>query len=355
MKAMNLKSKQQGIALITVLMIAAVLIMFATFIINDRQVSDRRTFNIINNARASEYMVGAEVFGKSLLEQYFEQSKAERVVRTQPWATNPMQFPIENNLGTLEGQVRDMHSCFNLNSILMEAQNAVPETGGELAADELRDNTSSETIDQTNEFGKQLPGEKIYIKLIETLLPSEIEATPAELAATLRDWIDEDLEVSGADGAEDYTYTGYEIPYRTGNTLLGHTSELMVIKGYTPEIYDSIKDYICVLPTKEGTINVNTVQPEQALLVWALLDDVDLATVQQVLQDMPEEGYSEGDFFTALGNGKTSPEAAGRLAFDSKYLLMTATANIHTGRAQTKSLLLKNQNQFQVVARHIGD
>ncbi len=349
------KPKQTGIALITVLMIAAVLIMFATFIINDRQVSDRRTFNIINNARAAEYMVGAEVFGKSLLEQYFEQSKAERVVRTQPWATTPMQFPIENNLGQLEGQVRDMHSCFNLNSILMEAKNAGPTSNGEISQNELRDETASDAETQNTEFGKQLPGEKVYMKLIETLLPSEIEATPAQLAATLRDWLDEDLEVSGADGAEDYTYTGLEIPYRTGNTLLADSSELMVIKGYNAQIYDSIKDYICVLPTKEGTINVNTVKPEHAVLVWALLDEVDLATVQQVLQDMPEEGYSEGDFYTALGNGKASPEAAGRLAFDSKFMLMTATANIHTGSAQTKSLLLKNQNQFQVVARHIGD
>ncbi len=332
-------------------MVAAVLIMFATFIINDRQVSDRRTFNIINNARAAEYMVGAEVFGKSILEQYFEQSKAKRVVRTQPWATAPMQFPIENNLGKLEGQVKDMHGCFNLNSILMEATSNV---SAEEADSNLADTTTN-TANQNIEFGKQLPGEKVFVKLIETLLPSETEASPAELAATLRDWVDDDLEVSGADGAEDYTYTGYQIPYRSANNLLAHSSELMVIKGYTPEIYDAIKDYICVLPVKEGTINVNTVKPEQAILVWALLDGVDLATVQQALQDMPEEGYSEGDFFTALGSGKVSKEAAGRLAFDSKYMLMTARAVIHTGKAETKSLLLKNNNQFQVVARHIGD
>lgn len=350
---MKFPSKQRGIALITVLSISAILIMFATFIINERQISDRRTFNIINNARAGEYMVGAEVFGKSLLEQYFEQSQAERVVRTQPWASAPMQFPIENNLGKLEGQVKDMHSCFNLNSIVMEAPTGSSGSGD--GQSQLQEATETSVDNNQPQFGQKLAGEKVYAKLIESLLPSETEATPEQLAATLRDWIDDDLEVSGADGAEDYTYTGYEIPYRTANNLLAHTSELMVIKGYTAEIYDSIKDYICVLPTKEGTINVNTVKPEHATLVWALLDGVDLATVRQVLQDMPEEGYSEGDFFTALGNGKASKEATGRLAFDSKYMLVTATAHIHTGKAQTKSLLLKNKNQFQVVARHIGD
>ncbi|MRX28223.1 type II secretion system minor pseudopilin GspK [Kangiella sp. HZ709] len=349
----KLNQQQQGIALITVLMIAAVLMMFATFIINERQVSDRRTFNIINNARASEYMAGAEIFGTSLLSQFFEQSKAERVVRNQQWATTPMQFPIENNLGSLEGTVRDMHSCFNLNSLLVAANESGDRDGG--ADAELRDESRDAAVIDPVGFGKQLPGEKIYAKLLDSLLPSDAEATPAQLASTLRDWLDPDEEVSGADGAEDYTYTGYEIPYRAANNLLAHTSELLVIKGYTPEIYDAIKDYICVLPIQEGTINVNTVKPEHAVLVWALLDDVNLSTVQQVLQELPEEGYNEGDFFTALEGGKASKAASGRLAFDSKYFLMTARAVIHTGKAETKSLLIKNNNDFQVVARHIGD
>ncbi len=351
-----IKSQQQqsGIALITVLVIAAVLIIYATFILNDRQIGDRRTFNIINASRAQQYMVGAEAFGKSLLEQYFEQSKAKRVVRTQPWATIPMQFPIENNLGNLEGSVKDMHSCFNLNSILSEGAPASTGTSGSTQTELQAPSSQAVSQGAGRQFGEQLAGEKIFVKIIEPLMP-ESEATPTALAAALRDWVDDDQEVSGADGAEDYTYTGYQIPYRTGDTLLAHTSELLVIKGFTPEIYDAIKDYLCVLPIKEGTINVNTVKPEQAELVWALLDDVDLTTVRQVLQDMPEEGYSESDFFTALGTGKVSKEAAGRLVFDSKYLLMTATANIKTGRAQTHSLLLKNNNQFHVVSRHIGE
>ncbi|WP_251358888.1 type II secretion system minor pseudopilin GspK [Kangiella sp. TOML190] len=364
-KSIPNQNQQAGVALITVLVISAILIVYATFILNDRQISDRRTFNILNASRAQQYMAGAETFGISLLEQFLQQSKAKRLVRTQQWATTPMQFPIEDNQGTLEGSVRDMHSCFNLNSIVLEQQtpaSGAGQTGSGQAGGtdtELTDpNASSNatsSIGTSAGFGSQLAGEKIFIKIIEPLLPSETEATPTALAASLRDWVDEDQEVAGADGAEDYTYTGYEIPYRTGDTLLAHSSELLVIKGFTPAIYDAIKDYICVLPTKEGSINVNTVKPEQAELVWALLDGVDLATVRQVLEDMPDDGYEQGDFFTALGSGKLSKEGAGRLVFDSQYLLLTATANIKTGRAQTKSLLLKNNDQFQVVSRHIGD
>lgn len=358
---------QKGVALITVLVISAILVVYATFILNDKMILDRRTSNIISASRAEQYMSGAETFGVSLLQQYFEQSKAKRVTRTQPWATTPMQFPIESDRGKLEGYVKDMHSCFNLNSILMPSS-ASSDSSGKKPANEstepddirLQQDNGARTVNKKNsaeaqaEFGKKLPGEKLFIKLIEPLLP-ESEATASMLAATLRDWVDADQETSSADGAEDYEYTGYQIPYRTGDTFLGHSSELLTIKGFTPEIYDAIKDYICVLPTNEGTINVNTVKPEHAILVWFLLKDADLSAVKQVLSDMPEEGYSESDFFAALGKGEVAPDAQGRLVFDSKYLLMSARAQIGTGVAKTQSLLLKNGNKFSVVARHIGE
>lgn len=360
------RNSQKGVALITVLVISAILVVYATFILNDKMILDRRTSNIINASRAEQYMIGAEAFGVSMLQQYFEQSKVKRVVRTQPWATTPMQFPIENDRGNLQGSVKDMHSCFNLNSILMSSSTSVDGSGKEpdnepSEPDDIRlqqDNTQN-AIDKKDgpvqvAFGEKLAGEKIFIKLIEPLLP-ESEATASMLAATLRDWIDSDQEPASADGAEDYEYTGYQVPYRTGDTFLGHTSELLTIKGFTPEIYEAIKEYICVLPTNEGTINVNTVKPEHATLVWSLLKDVDLSTVTQVLNEMPEEGFSESDFFAALGQGKVAPEAQGRLVFDSKYLLMSAKAQIGTGVAKTQSLLLKNGNKFSVVARHIGE
>lgn len=343
---------QQGIALITVLVIFSVLSIMAIHILSNQHMNNQRTANIINSSRAYQYMYGAEEFAKSLLQEYFEESEQERVHRNQPWAQNPMMFPIEQNMGQLEGSVRDMHSCFNLNSIIMEP---LVEAG---AGDEGRgDSGGGLQLVGENDSGspdEQLPGQRLFAKLIEPLIENN-EASPQALAAAARDWIDDDLEPAGIDGAEDYTYTGYSKPYRAGNTFMAHTSELMVVKGFDANIYDSIKDYICVLPTEQGTINVNTVKPEQAELVWILLEDVDLATVRQALEQLPEDGYDEASFFETLGSGKVSQDGRSRLVFDSQYMQLTAKAMVQSGSAKVQSLLMKSENKFEVVARHIGD
>lgn len=343
--------KQNGIALITVLVIFSVLSIMAIHILSNQHMNNQRTANIINSSRAYQYMYGAEEFAKSLLQNYFEESDQERIHRNQPWAQNPMMFPIEQNMGQLEGSVRDMHSCFNLNSIIMEpvVQAGSEESGRGNGGGGLQ--VVEETGGQPDE---QLPGQKLFAKLIEPLI-EQSESSPQALAAAVRDWIDDDLEPAGIDGAEDYTYTGLTKPYRTANTFMAHTSELMVVKGFNAAIYDSIKDYICVLPTEQGTINVNTVKPEQAELVWILLEDVDLATVRQALEQLPEDGYDEATFFETLGSGKVSKDGRGRLVFDSQYMQLTATAMVQSGRAKVQSLLMKSDNKFQVVARHIGD
>lgn len=354
----TLPTKQSAIALITVLVVFSSVTLLSVHLLSNWSIQSHRTSNIINTSKAHQYLYGAEEFSKSLLSQFFEQEKDAKVHRKQDWAQAPMVFPIEQNRGKLEGELRDMHSCFNLNSILMEVP--IGSTGGKgsgaVTGNGLSGNTNiaDTTAVASAEYGKQLAGEKLFEKLIEPLI-SDSEVSPKALAAALRDWLDSDQEPSSQDGAEDYHYTGFEIPYRTADTLLAHSSELMVIKGFNAQIYDEIKDMICVLPTKEGTINVNTVKPEQAELVWILLEDAELSEVRQALEDMPDDGYDIGSFFDALSKGKLADEGKGRLAFDSKYMLLTATAQIQAGKAQTKTLLLKKDSEFQVVARHIGE
>lgn len=358
---------QRGIALISVLVIASVLMILATVLIDAQTISESRTANIVNSSRSTQYMDGVEFFATNILQEYYESSEQKRVHRLQPWADGPLVFPIENNTGSLEGKIRDMHSCFNLNSIVMPARRSGSERGAGGGSTGGTDSTltdggqgsdGSGADDDTNDDGskKQLAGEKLFIKLIEPLLQDlELEVSPTALASALRDWIDDDQEAASIDGAEDYYYTGLQVPYRTADTLLAHSSELTVIKGFSAAIYDKIKDFICVLPTIEGTINVNTVTPEQAELVWILLEDVELSKVQEVLEELPEDGFDQQTFFEALGSGKLSQDARGRLVFDSQFFQLKAQALVGSGRATMQSLLLKNKTEFSVVARHIGD
>jgi general secretion pathway protein K len=69
----------------------------------------------------------------------------------------------------------------------------------------------------------------------------------------LLDWIDEDFEVRYPDGAEEHYDT-----YRVANRAMVDTSELLLVKHVTVEIFNSLKPYITALPTTTD-INVNTI------------------------------------------------------------------------------------------------
>ena len=352
---MKALSKVRGVALITVLIIFSVLSVLAIQILNTQQMHVQRTANIINSSRAYQYMYGAEVFATAQLKEYFKESKAERVHRNQPWSQGAIAFEIEQGLGQLQGSIRDMHSCFNINSVLMEPVDTVgDEDGRQLGGDSNSGGRGGVKSGNDGSESSGMPGVDLFAKLLESSIDAE-EASPQALAVATKDFIDEDQEPAGIDGAEDYHYTGLQVPYRTADTLLAHTSELMVVKGFNADIYDSIKEYICVLPTIDGTINVNTVKPEHAELVWMLLEDVELSQVRQALQELPDDGYDESSFFEALGSGKVSKQGKGRLVYDSKYMLLTAEARVNTGTAVVRSLMLNSDNEFHVVARHIGE
>lgn len=141
------------------------------------------------------------------------------------WAQSLPPVPIDG--ATVEGCVIDLQGKFNLN-------NLVDESG---APDE-----------------QQL---QILRRLLTALT---IDETKAE---AIRDWIDSDIEVTGANGAEDDFYTGGTPAYRAANGPMVSPTELLLVKGFRVSDETGIDDYDQLLPhvATVGTgapINVNT-------------------------------------------------------------------------------------------------
>ena len=105
-----------------------------------------------------------------------------------------------------------------------------------------------------------------YSRLIKNL---DIEGGPG-LAGALADWIDSDDEprLYGAESA-DYR-AAYNKPYTPANAYLESVDDLLMIKGYDPEIFRLISPFVSAYNTG-GLVNINTA-PEEALM--ALSDDM---------------------------------------------------------------------------------
>ena len=190
------------------------------------------------------------------------------------------------------------------------------------------------------------------------LKQSEISGiTPESLSAPVIDWIDNDIEPLGIDGAEDMLYTGFEVPYRAANSPLASASELRVIKGYSAKIYRAIKDLVCVLPDiNVNKVNVNTILPENAA-VLAAVTGMNLSNAQEILGNVPEEGYDMSSFKQQLGNDNKIDTS--RIDFTSQHFLISIEVDFKGAKFRMKSLVKRESSQgdapFRVVTRYFGE
>ena len=180
----------------------------------------------------------------------------------------------------------------------------------------------------------------------KTVVGDEIEALrrlfrqlglPEDLTNAIRDWADEDSEVSVPDGAEDLEYLDRRPPYRSANRPLADINELYLISGFTEEIVNQLKPFVTALP-KETTVNVNTAPPE---VLAALFQDLSLDEARELLQVRELGPFThEKDFLNQLSRD-VKPRKTG---FDvsSKYFRSTCQAKVAKVEVAYEALIFRD-------------
>ena len=348
-------NKQSGTALITVVLIAAVVIIMVLESVKTIRYQKQLSSNLINRDQAASYLMGMEELAKIWLKKSFENSKEENVHLNQSWAQDDITFPLDG--GGMTASITDMQSCFNLNSLL-SSDTTQSESRG-TAPGNARDPKEEEKLPETGVAEAPI-GQQIFEELVNQV-QDDSSITGKALAAVLRDWLDTDSEPFEADGAEDDYYQAMELPYRTGNGLISHVSELRAMKNYSHNIFMSLLPFVCVLPDENvNQINVNTVHEERAEILYAALGakGISLSDVKAAISSRGEKGYeSVEEFIEELGanKDKINKKFKARLGVKSEYFQMTAKAEIGKTRVAMKTLFKKDdKNNFKVVSRYFG-
>ncbi|MCW8875816.1 MAG: type II secretion system minor pseudopilin GspK [Kangiellaceae bacterium] len=344
-------SKQKGTALVTVVLIAAVVIVMVIESVKTIRFQKQLSSNLINRDQAYSYLMGMEELAKIWLKRAFENEKEDVVHLNQPWAQDNITFPIDG--GAMTATIKDMQSCFNLNTIAA-ADNSPGDSRGKDDEDNRRGESPEVPNASRNGAKGELPGQQIFQQLLGQVMDSS-EVPAQDLAAAARDWMDEDFEPFDQ-GAEDDFYQGLEVAYRTPNSSIAHVSELRTIKGFSRPVYDSIKKLVCVLPKNVNTINVNTVEAENYAIIYAALKNnkVNSSSVQQALSERPEEGYTAVKEFT--DKLESSEKDLGEyLSVTSKFFMVNAKAEIGKTRVSLKTIFERDEdNNFKVISRYYG-
>jgi general secretion pathway protein K len=262
------RTGEQGMALITVLLLVAVMGALTASALETISHSMRIAGNSRTGMQARYHALGAEALALARLEALVTAS-GSKLTLAGGWHGQAFPLPAPD-AAAVTARVTDGGNCFNLNSVV---------DGGDAARLVARPRGITQLTALMTSLG----------------IP---EASARQTAFALADWIDAD----GAPlplGGEDESYAAAPVRYRTGNTLLAERSELRAVAGVTAETYEIIRPWVCALPTTEmSPINVNTLAPAQAPLLAMLLPGrLGMDAARQVLAGRPAEGWDDGVIF----------------------------------------------------------
>ncbi|HLF23410.1 MAG TPA: type II secretion system minor pseudopilin GspK, partial [Burkholderiales bacterium] len=220
-----MKSAQQGVALITAMLIVAIIATLATSLALGQQVWLRQTQNLADLAQAEQVRQGAYEYAAAVLlrdEKSTLTNKSDNL--QEAWAQPFPPLPVEG--GVVVISIADAQARFNLNNLVQH---------GQPVGDEI----------------------EIFRRLLAQL------GLSADLVNPLIDWLDADSNTL-AGGAEDLDYLNLDPPYRAANRPLRGVDELRLVKGYTRKIVEDLSKHVTVLPepAQRKPINVNTASAE---------------------------------------------------------------------------------------------
>lgn len=304
---------QRGVALLTVLLVVALVTVISAGIIARQQLAIRSSANQLHVRQAWHYALGGETLAKAVLRRDLQQGDPRAPVDHlgEAWAQPLAPFALDEG-GELRVHILDPTGRFNLNSLVREGQ------ANQAALAQFR----------------------------RLLLSLQIDKPYAE---RLLDWLDADQEASGGQGAEDNQYLLAQPPYRAANRTLVEVSELRLLLEMDQADYRRLLPFVTALPA-DATLNVNTAS---AWVLASLAEGLPLSTAEGVVANRGSQGYADLPSFLAQLPGLQVQSQA--LAVGSQYFQVISEVGVGDRRQVLHSTLQRaSDGKLYVLARDLG-
>lgn len=319
---------EKGAALLTVLLLVSVMAVIAATALDRLTLSTKIAANSNAILQSRSYILAAENIALSRIADLLAQGGSQTTLAGD-WNGRTNNLPIAGGFADI--RTSDGGNCFNINSLVERSED------------------SNAEIWVTNQTGVNQ-----FIALMTLLGISSQDAQV--IAESSADWIDSDTSPSQL-GAEDQYYQQLDIPYRTANILMIDRSELRSVKGVESSHYNILKPWLCALPIGElSPINVNTLLPEQAILVSMLVPDkLTIGRVRSHLANRPVNGYgSRNAFWNAreLADVDPSSDVASQIQVKTRWFDLEITINLGNTSLVEKALIDASENNERPLILH---
>ncbi|MES2021757.1 MAG: type II secretion system minor pseudopilin GspK [Pseudomonadota bacterium] len=317
---------ERGAALLTVLLLVAVIAVLAGVALEKLRLATRLGGNAVALDQARAFSFAAETLAVFKISDLLSKSP-DKVTLEGGWSGQPFALSIPN--GTATATVTDGGNCFNLNSLAIEVTPGV--------------------------YAAYTPARTQFARLIALVDPTA--RSPDAIAAAAADWIDSDNSPLDG-GAEDNVYGGGKLAYRTANTLMTDPSELRAVAGVTRLDYERLRPWLCTLPVATPSkINVNTVLPEQAPLIAMLGQALSVEAVRQALLQRPPKGFANAGAFwsqSALAGG-AGATGAGQTDVKTTWFALRVDVALGSTRLEQTGLIDATALPARLVSRQWGE
>lgn len=321
---MSRRPGERGAALLSVLLLVAVMAVLAAVMLDRLNLATRLAGNAQAMMRARLAATSAESVALVRLKALVD-AQDDRTVDANGLLGRdvPLALPQLGAGAAITVRLDDAGNCFNVNSLVQQGIDGVL-TLRIAALEQLRALMGQAGIGQDEAF---------------------------RLSDAMADWIDSD-SVALTNGAEDAAYRALPVPYRTANRLIVDLTELRAVRGMTAPLYQRLRPWLCALPAAElSPIQLNTLRPDQAPLLAMLAPDIlTPARARGLIAGRPAQGWaSAADAFRGLG---TAPAQA---TVRSRWFVLTQSVRVDSVELEEQALVDTGVTPARIALRSWGD
>lgn len=296
-ETVNKRIKQQGVAIILVLLIVAIATSLAAYMAMQQSLWQRQVTSQYERAQARQLGAAGIDWARAVLAEDARGGNMDHAKEI--WTLRLPAIPVEG--GEVIGAIEDRQGLFNLNNVVTNVAQ--------------------------------------FQRLLAVL------GLPADLAPALADWLDADSEPQ-AGGAEDVYYLALAQPYRTSNRALVELGELVRVKGFDSRTIDSLRAFVCVLPAHRTPVNVNFATAE---VLVAMIEGMTLSDARLLVQQRQGQPFKDiADFKLRLPHGGITVVDSD-VSVKSDFFWVTGLSSVGSAQVVTQALMHRVNNWPAVV------
>ncbi|GAB3096066.1 type II secretion system minor pseudopilin GspK [Aestuariicella hydrocarbonica] len=291
--------REQGVALISMLLIFSLVVILVSTAVNRTSYDIRKTSYYLLNSQAYQYALGGEELARQILyaDWLNDQKLGQGDYLAESWQ---MENLFEPEGGLIQIHLHDLNSRFNLNNLV--DSNGQPEQ------------------DAIKQFQR---------------LAGELKLTQDHIAAIV-DWLDSDTQPQTAN-SEDVFFLSRDNAYRSADGPMSDTSELNALDIFKPDQLERLLQVVVALPS--GTsINPNTAN--EAVLN-SLAPELSGAKIIAERQLMPQ-GFTSNEAFLQHDVTNDVDLSHTNLNVHSEYFQASIVARFQEHTTYLTSLLYRN-------------